>query len=338
MPQFEADLAALERDPGKRLPISSYHANDQDRVRRRYIDLGACQPKDHKFEIRDFSGHPRRFCPTWFKDYKWLEYSVQEEAAFCFVCYLFKDKTKSPGGDAFVNGGFNNWNLKARLKRHIGAVSSAHAEAQEKYDMFTTPTTSIRESIASNTTQYKVEMFVGVIDRQLQELNARFDEVNTELLTCMAAFSPRDSFAAYDKEKLVRLARKFYAKDFTNDELSRLPWQLSMFISHVRKDKRFSKLKSLCELSVLMVERRKNEQYYIVYKLLKLVLILPVVTASVERVFSSMKYVKNSLRNKMGDEYLNNCLVTFVEREFFGQVKDEDVINLFQKGDRKVIL
>ena len=25
----EVDLAALERDPGKRLPISSYHANDQ---------------------------------------------------------------------------------------------------------------------------------------------------------------------------------------------------------------------------------------------------------------------------------------------------------------------
>ena len=121
MTQFEADLAALERDPGKRLPISSYHVNGRDVVRRRYIDLGACQPKGHKFEIRDFSGHSRRFCPTWFKDHKWLEYSVQEEAAFCFVCYLFKDKTKSPGGDAFVNGGFNNWNLKARLKRHIGA-------------------------------------------------------------------------------------------------------------------------------------------------------------------------------------------------------------------------
>ena len=87
-----------------------------------------------------------------------------------------------------------------------------------------------------------------------------------------------------------------------------------------------------------MVETRKNEQYYIVYKILKLVLILPVATASVERVFSSMKYVKNSLRNKMGDEYLNDCLVTFVEREFFRQVKDEDVINLFRKGDRKVIL
>jgi hypothetical protein len=65
---------------------------------------------------------------------------------------------------------------------------------------------------------------------------------------------------------------------------------------------------------------------------------LPVATASVERVFSSMNYVKNKLRNKMGDDYLNNCMVTFVERELFNQVKDEDVINLFQKGARKVIL
>ena len=37
-------------------------------------------------------------------------------------------------------------------------------------------------------------------------------------------------------------------------------------------------------------------------------------------------------------DYLNNCLVTFVEREFFNQVKDEDIINLFQKVDRTVIL
>ena len=88
----------------------------------------------------------------------------------------------------------------------------------------------------------------------------------------------------------------------------------------------------------MLVKTEKHEQYYIVYKLLKLVLILPVATASVERVFSSMSYVKNKLRNKMGDDYLNNCLVTFVEREFFNQVKDEDVINRFQKGNRKVIM
>ena len=60
----------------------------------------------------------------------------------------------------------------------------------------------------------------------------------------------------------------------------------------------------------------------------ELVLILPVATASVESVFSSMNYVKNKLRNKMSDDYLNNCMVTFVEREFFKEVKDEDVMNI----------
>jgi hypothetical protein len=62
------------------------------------------------------------------------------------------------------------------------------------------------------------------------------------------------------------------------------------------------------------------------------VLALSVAIASVERVFSTMNYVKNKQRNKMGDEYLNNCLVIFIERELFSQVKDEDIIDLFQKG------
>ncbi|BAH92799.1 Os04g0587500, partial [Oryza sativa Japonica Group] len=68
----------------------------------------------------------------------------------------------------------------------------------------------------------------------------------------------------------------------------------------------------------------------IVYKLLKLVLVLPVATASVERIFSAMNYVKNKLRNRMGDQYLNDCLVTFIEREMFLKVKECDIINRFQ--------
>ena len=65
---------------------------------------------------------------------------------------------------------------------------------------------------AMNYHRFHVDMFVSVIDRQLRELNDRFDEVNTELLSCMAAFSPLDSFAAYDQAKLVTLATKFILK------------------------------------------------------------------------------------------------------------------------------
>ena len=49
-----------------------------------------------------------------------------------------------------------------------------------------------------------------------------------------------------------------------------------------------------------------------VYKLLKLTLLLPIATAtaSVEHVFSGMKVVKSNLCSKMDDQWLNDRLVT----------------------------
>jgi len=45
-----------------------------------------------------------------------------------------------------------------------------------------------------------------------------------------------------------------------------------------------------------------NTSYPLVYRLIELTLILPVATATVERIFSAMSIVKTDLRNKMGDE------------------------------------
>ena len=82
-----------------------------------------------------------------------------------------------------------------------------------------------------------------------------------------------------------------------------------------------------------------SSRYDIVYKLLKLVLVLPVATASIERIFYAINTIKDKLRSKMGHKFLNNCLTTFIEREFFLQAKDEDTIKCFQAmKDRKVIL
>nr|AAT93984.1 hypothetical protein [Oryza sativa Japonica Group] len=148
----------IEHDPGLRTPISQYDVNDQDSVRREYIALGPCQPKMKKGDFPQHEcGGMRRFLPKWFFEFKWLEYSVHRDAAYCFVCYLFKDSTNNHGGDAFVNGGFRNWNIKSRFSKHAGAVNSAHCEAEEKYNLFMQPKTSIRESFASNSVEFKVQ-------------------------------------------------------------------------------------------------------------------------------------------------------------------------------------
>jgi len=51
-------------------------------------------------------------------------------------------------------------------------------------------------------------------------------------------------------------------------------------------------LRGLAELSMMLVKKDKVDMFNIVYKLLKLVLVLPVATAGVEMIFSTMNYIK----------------------------------------------
>jgi hypothetical protein len=191
---------------------------------------------------------------------------------------------------------------------------------------------------AINYHRFHADMFLGVTNRQIQELNNRFDEVNTQLLRCMSAFSPASSFSAFNIENLVKLAG-FYPHDFDFEETNQLRFQLHHYINDVRSDENFKNLRSLAELPMMLIKHDKVSRYGIVHKLLKLVLVLPVATAGVERVFSIMNLIKNKRRSKMGQQYLNGCLVTLIEREFFLQAKDQDIITHFQTiKDRKVVL
>jgi hypothetical protein len=134
---------------------------------------------------------------------------------------------------------------------------------------------------------------------------------------------------------LIKLA-KYYPNEFSPTELRRLSFHLGNFFTDVRSDERFSKVKSIAELSVSLVETDLHNRHSYVYKLLKLVLFLPVATTSVKRAFSTMTFIKNKLRNSMGDQYLNDCLVT--EKAFLLQVDDEDIISRFQKAPYRVNL
>jgi len=59
-------------------------------------------------------------------------------------------------------------------------------------------------------------------------------------------------------------------------------------------------------------------------------LILPVVIATIERAFSAMNIVKNRLRNRMGDQWMNDCLVTYIENDIFKTISNEKIMQRFQ--------
>ncbi|PIA52970.1 hypothetical protein AQUCO_01000674v1, partial [Aquilegia coerulea] len=128
----------------------------------------------------------------------------------------------------------------------------------------------------------RVEVQLFIIDLQNQKLENRFNEVNTELLLCMVCVSPRDSFVAFDKEKLIRLAQ-FYPRDFSSKSLMLLSNQLETYILDVRFSNAFSELKGIGDLAKekWLRSTRKNTVYLLVYMLMALALILPVATADI---------------------------------------------------------
>ena len=79
-----------------------------------------------------------------------------------------------------------------------------------------------------------------------------------------------------------------------------------------------------------MVEMKKNISYLLVYSLVTLTLILPVVTATVERVFSAMNIIKNRLHNQIGEQWMNDYLVTYIEKDIFKIIKCEEIMQRFQ--------
>ena len=78
-----------------------------------------------------------------------------------------------------------------------------------------------------------------------------------------------------------------------------------------------------------MVEMKKNISYPLVYSLVTLVLILPVATAIVERAFSAMNIIKNQLRNRIGDQWMNDCLVIYIEKDIFKTIECEEIMQRF---------
>ncbi|XP_057793707.1 uncharacterized protein LOC131010250 [Salvia miltiorrhiza] len=184
---------------------------------------------------------------------------------------------------------------------------------------------------------FRVDMFLEVIDLLLQELDNRFDEVNMELFICMACLDPKDGFSSFDKEKVLKLAT-FYPSEFSSIDLMALECQLDIFMEDMKRDVGFQNLQDVSSLLMKLVETKRHVTYPLIFLLIKLVLIIPVATASVERAFSGMTYVKNRLRNSMGDQVLNDCLVTFIEKDMFLQVSDDEVVKRFEemKTRRKI--
>ncbi|XP_042404735.1 uncharacterized protein LOC121994922 [Zingiber officinale] len=150
-----------------------------------------------------------------------------------------------------------------------------------------------RRQVITNLHYYRVEIFYQVVDSVIQEMNTHSSKVGTELLSCIACLHPRNSFSEFNVQKL---------------------------------DPNFFGIEDLGSFTQKIVETLKNQAYPLVYRLIEMTLVLPVATASVERVFSAMKMIKTDLRNRMGDEWMDDSLVVYIEKDIFSTIENEQIL------------
>ncbi|XP_060972576.1 uncharacterized protein LOC115696806 [Cannabis sativa] len=148
---------------------------------------------------------------------------------------------------------------------------------------------------------YRVDLFNAVIDFQLQELNNKFNDSTVELLILSSALDPREMHTSFRIDDICKLVQKFYPKDFTEYEMVQLRTQFEQ--NHIRELPDFNVLATISNLFS---------------------------TATTERSFSAMNIVKTTLRNKMEDEFLSDCLLVYIEREIAKKFSIDSLIDDFR--------
>jgi hypothetical protein len=183
---------------------------------------------------------------------------------------------------------------------------------------------------------FRVEIFRATLDTQLFEINRRFNEKVMDLLSTSATLIPRNKFRGFNANDICEMVKKYYPSDFPQQDIYGLQLQLKHFVSDASKDEELKNISTLIGLCQCLVETGRHAIFNLLERLLRLLITLPVSTASAERAFSSMKIIKTRLRNKMEDDYLANSLLVNIEGEILETYSYEDVIEDFrsEKGRR----
>ncbi|KAK9671916.1 hypothetical protein RND81_12G063600 [Saponaria officinalis] len=188
----------------------------------------------------------------------------------------------------------------------------------------------------TNLHYFRYDVFIAAINSQLHELDFRFNDEMIELLSLSSSLDPKRNFKADDIYKLVS---KFYPADFTEQEKLNLKSQSDLFLLEIKEHPQLDSLKSISDLCRWLGEIEKGEIYYLIDRLVRLVLTLPVSTATAERPFSAMKLIKTALRNRMEDDYLTDSLIVYVEKGIAKEFDIDSIIDEFaSKKDRRSLL
>lgn len=175
---------------------------------------------------------------------------------------------------------------------------------------------------------YRTSIFNPFIDDLISSLNDRFLKHDTLIISLQYILPDRSNVEYEFIEECIR----FYKDDLPepHEDILKGEWSLWRQKWQTKKDKPKTAIQAL---------RDCDERHFPNIRTLLLILaILPVSTATVERSFSTLKRIKNYLRNSISKDRLNGLALLSIHRDLSTEVDNNAVIDHFQQKSRRLNL
>ena len=172
-----------------------------------------------------------------------------------------------------------------------------------------------------------------------------FERFNDDIMKIMSlarsiTFDADAKLSEFVPEVLIELAEFFGPHEFSDEDKMNLQIELQSFKNVVELPLFQDQVKDIHGLLLYLYSQNAAEDipmYPQFYKLLALIVILPVTSASAERTFSALKLIKTRLRSKMADPWLVDCISANVEKDILQGLTNEDILAQFKSmGKRRL--
>ncbi|XP_023756726.1 uncharacterized protein LOC111905267 [Lactuca sativa] len=147
---------------------------------------------------------------------------------------------------------------------------------------------------------YQVDIFCEVVNYQKMELNHRFNDSSTKLFRLSTTLDPKSVDESFQSNDIIKLVDNFYPEDFNEQEKAVLKIQLQHYEIDVVQHADYKLLTSMPRFCQWLIKTRRVANFHLIYRVVSLILTLPVSTATTERSFSTMNLIKTRLQKKNG--------------------------------------
>ncbi|PWA98665.1 hypothetical protein CTI12_AA015370 [Artemisia annua] len=294
---METDSSSLERYPAKRKLMWDYPPNQREEK------PNVCQGAD-AFIVGGFD--------------KWKKVNYGNRCAFLKHISCLQHKNAIELSENLLNQATHIGNILE--KQSVGTVRMNHLRLKATVDIvrwLTFQTCAFRGHDESKKSKNQ-----GNFVELLKLLESYNDELASAILN--ASCHSKYTSGKIQKEILHILA------NFTQQERLRLRHGMELFPIEMKNNQNLSNTSNIVDLCTRLVEIDKCETYNVLDRLIRLVLTLPISTATTERGFSAMKICKTRLCNKMVDEFLADNLVVYIEKEIAEKFDSNSVIDEFK--------